>query len=49
RDYNVRIDVDNDTLNALNIDKYAARTDLYYHQLPESFYELPSQTCHIPA
>jgi Domain of unknown function (DUF1735). len=49
RDYNVRIDVDNDTLNFLNYDKYTGRSDLYYKQLPESFYELPSQTCHIPA
>lgn len=49
RDYNVRIDVDNDTLNFLNFDKYAHRSDLYYKQLPENFYELPSQTCHIPA
>ncbi|WP_298652491.1 DUF4973 domain-containing protein [uncultured Proteiniphilum sp.] len=49
RDYNVRIDVDNDTLNFLNHDKYTGRSDLYYKQLPENFYELPSQTCHIPA
>lgn len=49
RDYTVRIDVDNDTLNFLNHDKYTGRTDLYYKQLPENFYELPSQTCHIPA
>lgn len=47
-DYNVKVAVDNDTLNALNIDKYTERSDLYYKQLPESFYELPSQTCHIP-
>lgn len=49
RDYNVRIDVDNDTLNFLNHDKYTDRTDLYYKQLPENFYEFPSQTCHVPA
>ncbi|MCW1736083.1 MAG: DUF4973 domain-containing protein [Dysgonamonadaceae bacterium] len=49
RDYIARIDVDNDTLNFLNFDKYAHRSDLYYRQLPENFYELPSQTCHIPA
>ncbi|WP_294079349.1 DUF4973 domain-containing protein [Proteiniphilum sp. UBA5384] len=47
RDYNVRIDVDNDTLNFLNIARYASRTDLYYKQLPAGFYEFPSQTCHI--
>lgn len=49
RDYNVRIDVDNDTLNFLNHDKYTGRADLYYKQLPENFYEFPSQTCHVPA
>lgn len=49
RDYNVHIDVDNDTLNLLNIGRYAQRSDLYYKQLPENFYEFPSQTCHIPA
>ncbi|MDD4451559.1 MAG: DUF4973 domain-containing protein [Proteiniphilum sp.] len=49
RDYKVRIGVDNDTLNYLNFDRYAERSDLYYRQLSEEFYELPSQTCHIPA
>lgn len=49
RDYNVRIDVDNDTLNLLNFDKYTGRTDLYYKQLPENFYNLPSKTCRVPA
>ena len=49
KDYNVRIDIDNDTLNLLNFDRYAARSDLYYRQLPENFYELPSQTCYIPS
>lgn len=48
-DYTVRIGVDNDTLNFLNIDKYTERTDLYYKQLPENFYEFPLQSCHIPA
>jgi hypothetical protein len=49
QDYNIRIDVDNDTLAILNQEKYANRTDLYYKQLPTSFYEFPSQVCHIPA
>jgi hypothetical protein len=49
RDYNVRIDVDNDTLTSLNQDKYTGRSDLYYKQLPENFYEFPSQICHVPA
>jgi hypothetical protein len=47
KDYSVRIGVDNDTLNFLNHDKYTDRSDLYYKQLPENFYELPSQTCRI--
>jgi hypothetical protein len=49
KDYNVRIDVDNDTLNFLNYDKFTARSDLYYKQLPQKFYELPSPVCHIPS
>lgn len=49
KDYMVRVGVDSDTLNFLNFDKYTDRSDLYYKQLPENFYELPSQTCHIPA
>lgn len=48
-DYNVKITVDNDTLTHLNFDKYTNRSDLYYKQLPENFYEFPSRTCHIPA
>lgn len=47
RDYEVRIDVDNDTLAALNHEVYSDRADLYYHQLPASFYEFPSLTCQI--
>jgi hypothetical protein len=49
KDYTVRIGVDNDTLNDLNIGRYADRRDLYYIQLPENYYELPSSTCRIPA
>lgn len=49
QDLNIRIDVDNDTLGILNQEKYTNRTDLYYKQLPASFYEFPSQTCHVPA
>lgn len=49
QNYTVRIGVDSDTLSALNFDKYTNRSDLYYKQLPENFYELPSQTCQIPA
>ena len=49
KDYMVRIGVDNDTLDYLNLDKYTDRSDLYYKQLPENFFSFPSQTCHIPA
>ncbi|WP_108823541.1 DUF4973 domain-containing protein [Dysgonomonas sp. Marseille-P4361] len=48
RDYNVRIGVDNDTLAILNYARYTHREDLYYKQLPESFFEFPSNVCHIP-
>ena len=49
RDYTVRIETDNDTLGLLNTSIYGEREDLYYLQLPSSFYEFPSETCHIPA
>lgn len=49
KDLNVKIETDNDTLAILNKEKYDIRTDLYYWQLPETFYEFPSPTCHIPA
>lgn len=37
----VKIGVDNDTLDVLNIAKFLHRTDLYYRQLPETFILLP--------
>lgn len=49
RNYDVRIAVDNDTLAILNYARYTTRTDLYYQQLPENLYELPSPICHIPS
>lgn len=48
-DLNIKIGVDNDTLDLLNKAKYLERTDLYYKQLPENFYSFASETCHIPA
>lgn len=45
----VRIAVDNDTLADLNEARWKKRTDLYYQQLGEAYYELPSPTCHIAA
>lgn len=44
----VQIGVDNDTLDILNQEKFLYRTDLYYKQLPAEYFELESQTCHIP-
>lgn len=49
RDLNIKIGVDNDTLDLLNKAKYLSRTDLFYKQLPENFYSFASETCHIPA
>lgn len=49
KDYKVRINVDNDTLTALNFDKFTKREDLYFKQLDPQFYELPSEFCHIPS
>src|SRR5690606_36069820 len=48
KDVNVKIEVDNDTLNILNLSKYQYRTDLFYKQLDEQFFELPSATAFIP-
>ncbi|WP_026310047.1 DUF4973 domain-containing protein [Niabella aurantiaca] len=48
QDLNVKIEVDDDTLNIFNREKYQYRTDLYFKQLPGQFFELPSPTCYIP-
>jgi len=40
----VKIGVDNDTLQALNVAQFNDRQDLYYKQLPENFYTLGSST-----
>ena len=47
KNFDVRVVVDNDTLAHLNRAIYADRSDLYYLQLPNTFFELPSPTCHI--
>lgn len=44
KDLHVQIGVDNDTLNILNQEKYQYRTDLFYKQLKDQFFELPSAT-----
>lgn len=49
RNLDIKIGVDNDTLDLLNVSKYLTRADLYYRQLPENFYSFASETCQIPA
>jgi len=49
KDFYVKLGVDNDTLSILNEAKFSHRTDLYYHQLPEAFFEFTSDHCHIPS
>ncbi|SHE41258.1 protein of unknown function [Bacteroides faecichinchillae] len=50
RNINVKISVDNDTLEDFNQQKYSARRDLWYRQLPEQFYSFPmGGVCNIPA
>ncbi|MCH5596441.1 DUF4973 domain-containing protein [Niabella ginsengisoli] len=48
QDLYVKIEVDSDTLNIYNKEKFQYRTDLYFKQLPEQFYQLSSPTCFIP-
>lgn len=48
QDLYVKIGVDPDTLGIFNREKFQQRSDLYFKQLPEQFYELPSPTCFIP-
>lgn len=50
RDITVNIGVDNDTLSILNTERFAVnREDLWFRQLPSSYYTLASSTCTIPA
>lgn len=49
RNLDVRIEVDNDTLADLNEARWKKRTDLYYKQLNDQYFELPSPSCHIPS
>lgn len=48
RDYDVKIAVDPDTLDILNVENFNEREDLYYLLLPEQYYTIP-ETVHIPA
>lgn len=50
KDINIKISVDNDTLDILNSERFASgRQDLWFRQLPEQFYTLSSPTCLIKA
>ncbi len=48
QDMYVKIEVDPDTLTVFNKEKYQQRTDLYFKQLPDQFYQLTSPTCFVP-
>lgn len=48
QDLNVKIEVDSDTLTVFNKEKFQQRTDLYFKQLGDQFYQLPSPTLFIP-
>ncbi|WP_196939654.1 DUF4973 domain-containing protein [Sphingobacterium pedocola] len=48
QDLNIQIAVDNDTLAIYNKEKFQHRTDLYFKQLSDQFFELNSPTCFIP-
>ena len=46
--YDIKISVDNDTLDILNHERFASgREDLWYKQLPEDRYSFPTNVCHI--
>lgn len=47
-DLRVQIAVDNDTLGVFNQEKYQYRTDLYFKQLTNQFFDLASPSCLIP-
>ncbi|MFA7493415.1 MAG: DUF4973 domain-containing protein [Proteiniphilum sp.] len=48
-DLKVNIDLDVDSLNTLNYERFQDRSDLYFEPLKESFYTIPSHTVDIPA
>lgn len=45
----VHVGIDNDTLEIFNREHYYDRTDLYYRQLEDNFYNIPSYDVSIPA
>lgn len=46
-DIHVKVAVDSDTLKTFNQEKFQYRKDLYFQQLPEQFFSLPSESCLI--
>lgn len=49
KNFHINMGIDNDTLDMLNTEKYSYRSDLYYKQLPETFYSFPSTICQVPS
>lgn len=41
KDMTVRVAVDSDTLNSLNLERFQSRTDLYYKELESHFFSIP--------
>lgn len=48
KDLTVNIEVDPDTLEQLNFERYRYRDDLYFIELDKKYYNLPSQQVNIP-
>ncbi|MEA4916659.1 hypothetical protein SDC9_147561 [bioreactor metagenome] len=49
KDRDIHIVLDPDTLDIYNREHFYSRTDLYYHLLEGSFYDIPNPVVHIPA
>ena len=47
-DIQVTIEIDKDTLNNLNFDRFRLRNDLYFQELPKASYSFKSMTTTIP-
>lgn len=46
---NIKVDLDVDSLNTLNYERFQNREDLYFTPLSDSYYELPDYSVTIPA
>ena len=49
KDLHVRVDLDIDSLNTLNYERFQQRKDLYFVPLEKSLYNIPSYTVDIPS